>query len=252
MSTSRKIMAGTVLALSLALPALVACGRGSTPGGSGTPTPPVSPSVAITQSPSAAPTTPAPAPTPTATVAPTGWTVLSARVAYPWRWPNGNGPATVSHSYPVPPVPKLIQIGAGDHPSDPGERAFQRMSFTFTTAFPSYRFEFVDRLVGDGNGQPIPLEGLGVLKVVFVQAQAHTDDGTASTIASQPPRHLGYHRMVSYAQAGDFEGYLTYGIGIAWPIPHSNPQIAVRAYEVTMVNGAGQHRYVIAIDVDAR
>jgi hypothetical protein len=33
------------------------------------------------------------------------------------------------------------------------------MSFTFTAAFPSYRFEFVDTLIADGTGKPIPLKG---------------------------------------------------------------------------------------------
>jgi hypothetical protein len=56
---------------------------------------------------------------------------------------------------------------------------------------------------------------------------------------------------VSWAQAGDFEGGLTYGIGIAWPNPLSNPQFAVRAVEVGKATAQGQHRYVVAIDIDA-
>jgi hypothetical protein len=38
--------------------------------------------------------------------------------------------------------------------------------------------------------------------------------------------------MTDFAQAGDFEGILTYGIGATRPVPHSNPQFPVRAYEV--------------------
>jgi hypothetical protein len=55
----------------------------------------------------------------------------------------------------------LVRIGVADHPSDGGERPFNRMSLSFTTAFPSYRIEFVDRLIGAGNGQTFLLEGLG-------------------------------------------------------------------------------------------
>jgi hypothetical protein len=106
--------------------------------------------------------------------------------------------------------------------------------------------------MADGSGQPIPLEGSGVLRIVFNPAQAHTTDGTASSILRQPPARLGLNRMVAYAQAGDFEGYLTYGIGITYPIPQSNPQIQVRVYEVTYTNGLGDYRYVVAFDVDAR
>ena len=42
-----------------------------------------------------------------------------------------------------------------------------------------------------------------------------------------------------------------YGIGVTRPVPQSNPQTLVRAYEVETVTPAGQHRYVVAIDIDA-
>lgn len=59
-------------------------------------------------------------------------------------------------------------------------------------------------------------------------------------------------RMVDYAAAGDYEGVVTYGIGIAWPVAHSNPQIAVRIYEVVRYDGQDSRQYVVAVDVDAR
>jgi hypothetical protein len=213
---------------------------GSSPAPSGTTLP------TATAGPPAGQVTPTP---PTATTAGPGGTVVSSRVAYQWAWPVPGG--TVTHSYPVPPVPKLVAVSVGDHPNDPGEPPYNRMTFTFTTAFPSYDFTYENELVADGSGEPVPVDGLGVLKVTFRQAQAHTDDGTASTITSQPARHFGYIRMVDYAQAGDFEGVLTYGIGITWPIPQSNPQIPMRVYEVERVTATGQHLYLVAIDVDA-
>ena len=94
------------------------------------------------------------------------------------------------------------------------------------------------------------MPGDGVLKVTFHEAQAHTATGGTS-IVSQPPPGLGMTRMVSWAPVGDFEGALTCGIGIAWPIPQSNPQFAVRVTEVEKVTSQGQHRYVVAFDVDA-
>jgi hypothetical protein len=57
--------------------------------------------------------------------------------------------------------------------------------------------------------------------------------------------------MASYAQAGDFEGVITYGIGIAWPAGRTNPQIPVRAYEQETVDAQGVHHFTVAIDVDA-
>ncbi len=177
--------------------------------------------------------------------------MLTARVSYPWHWPNDAAePGRVTHTYPVPPVPELVQISVGDHPGAAGERPYNRMSFTFTTAFPSYRIEFADHLVADPRGDVISLRGMGVLAIVFTTAQAHTVAGTSS-IVSQPAESIGFGRMVDYARAGDYEGVLTYGIGIAWPNAHSNPQIAVRAYEVEVVTASGSHLYVVAIDVDA-
>lgn len=241
-----------VAALAAVLITTSGCGK-QQPGDELTPAP-------TTQATTAAPTEP-PTPLPPSSTQPgeqptaTGAaaqdpTVISSRVTYQWNWPNGT-PASVRHTYTTPPVPALIRIGAGNHPGDAGERPFNRMSFTFTTAMPGYDVVFVDRLVGDANDQSIPLLGRGVLRVTFRQAQAHVADGTRSTVVAKPARYLGMRRMVDYAQAGDYEAVLTYGIGIAWPGAQSNPQIAVRVYEVVRVDTHGQRQYVVAIDVDA-
>ena len=259
--------APVLMALTLALVPVAACGgRGSGPSTGSTP-PTAAPS---TSTPGATTSLPA-QPSPTSTGGQGGGgqggggqggqggqagqagQVVSSRLAYQWNWPNDTGrPGVVQHTQHVPPVPALVTIGVGDHPSDPGERPFNRMSFTFDTGFPGYRFFFADRLYGDGTGEPIALAGRGVLVVRFSVARAHSADGTRSTITSQPPANLGLRRMVGYARAGDFEGVLTYGIGITWPNPRSNPQIQVRAYEVERVTAQGQHRFVVAIDVDSR
>lgn len=220
---------------------------------------PAAPAPSGSTSATAAPTGPAapagptgPAPSSSTTAPATSSQVVSSRIAYPWHWPNDvTAPGRVLHTYPVPPVPQLIQISVGRHPAADGQPPYERMSFTFTTAFPGYHFEFTDKLTGDASGMMVPLNGMGVLKIVFSQAQAHMASGAGSTIISQPSRNIGYPRMRDFAQAGDFEGVLTYGIGVAWPIPHSNPQFAVRAYEVETVTATGQHRYTVAIDIDA-
>jgi len=246
----RRALMGVLPLLMLTVPVMIGCGSNAPPRGSPTTSPPTT-----TTGPSASPTATATtaAPTPPATTPPAipGWTVVSSRVAYQWHWP-GSTPVTVTHTYRVPPVAELVAIDAGNHPSDPGDRPYNRMSFRFTTGYPSYTFRYVDRLVADGSGEPIPLAGRGILQVVFNPAQAHTQGGTASSIRSQPPAHLGMSRMVAYAQAGDFEGYLSYGLGITWPNPQSNPQIAVRVYEVTYVDAQGAHRFAVAFDIDAR
>ena len=177
--------------------------------------------------------------------------VLSFRLAYPWHWPNDTAkPGHVTHASAGPPVPELVQIKVGAHPAASGDRAYNRISFTFTNAFPAYQIAFASSLVSDGSGKVIPLGGQGVLKIVFTGAQAHTADGTKSSIISQPSSSIGFQRMTDYAQAGDFEGVLSYGIGITWPAGHAGQQLPVRAYEQETVVG-GQHRYTVAIDIDA-
>ena len=252
MITIRKAHAGTILAVALALASLAACGNNVAPSAGATPSHlPVTHPVTqpVTTAPAPPPSaTPTAAPKPPASTTPTE-TVISSRVSYPWHWPNdATRPGSIGHTYPVPPVPKLVAISAGDHPSDPGEQPYNRLSFTFTKAFPSYQFHFVNALTSDPSGRTIPLGGNGVLAVTFRQAQAHTANGSSSVV-SQPSRHLGYTRMVDWAQSGDFEGVLTYGIGVASAVPHANPQLPVRTVEVEKVSAQGQHLYVVAIDV---
>jgi hypothetical protein len=222
----------------LVLGALAGCGSSAPSGAAAPPSPSGSP---------AAPSSPASV----TTASPTAPAVVSSRVSYPWHWPGDvNRPGQVQHSYPIPPLPRLIAIGADGHPAQQGERAYDRMSFTFTAAVPSYKFTFTKALAADPSGKPIKLAGNGVLKVTFHLAQAHTASGRSSVI-TQPPAQLGLNRMVSWAQAGDFEGVVTYGIGVSWPSSQSNPQIPVRAMELEKVTAQGQHLYVVAIDIDA-
>ncbi len=240
MRQGRKTCACALLTLALALAALAGCGNNTAHPGASGPSPPPASGSPTPAAPPVSPTSAAP-----------GERVVSSRVTYPWHWPNDvHHPASVQHTYRVPPVPMLIAISAGNHPRDPGDRPYNRMSFTFTTAFPGYQLQFVSTLTGDASGRPVALGGNGVLKVTFREAQAHTAAGRTS-VAAQPPARLGFTRMAGWAPAGDFEGVLTYGIGISWPIPHSNPQLAVRATEVEKVTAKGQHQYTVAIDVDA-
>ena len=247
MKSVRTAVAAAALSIAVVPVTLAGCGSqpatpAATPSSTPTATAPVSPGTPVpTQTPGPGATSPAPS-----------IRVISSRLAYPWHWPNDAArPGRVVHSYPVPPVPELVQISVGYHPGEHGQLPYSRMSFTFTQAFPGYHFEWVSQLVSDASGKVVPLAGTDVLKVVFDQAQAHSADGTRSTIVSQPGRPIGYPSMTDYARAGDYEGVLTYGIGSTRAVLHSNPQTSVRAYEVEVVTAAGQHRYVVAIDINA-
>lgn len=169
-----------------------------------------------------------------------GATVVSARTTFPWGTLNGG--QRIAHDVPVPPVPVLVTIGVGDHPHDPGERPYNRMTFSFATAMPAYLVEYVPRLVGSAKGGPIPLPGTAVLRITFTTAAAHLATGTSS-VRSAPGPTLGLSRMLGYAQGGDFEGVLTYGIGVSAARP-------VRLYEATY-RAPTETLYVVAVDVDA-
>lgn len=181
--------------------------------------------------------------------------VISSTITHDWSWPGQGSPFRTAHEHAVPiapppaaPLPTLYTIGAGQHPSD--TPPFDQLSFRFNGGFPSYDIQFVPELLADGSDLPVPLPGTGsILKVVFRGAQAHTADGTASSIKSSPGPSIGYKALTSYAPAGDFEGVLSYGIGVGRQMG-TVPETKVRVYEVEKIE-QGQHLYVVAIQLDA-
>lgn len=184
-----------------------------------------------------------------------GDTVISSTITHDWSWPGQGTSFHTDHQNAVPiapppaaPLPTLYSIGAGQHPSD--APPYDQLSFRFNGGFPSYDVGFVPALLADGSGLPIPLPGSGsILKVVFHGAQAHTADGTGSTIKNSPAPAIGYKALTSFAPAGDFEGVLSYGIGVGRPVG-TVPQTKVRVYEVEKIE-QGQHLYVVAVQLDA-
>ncbi len=181
--------------------------------------------------------------------------VISSTVTHNWSVPGPATPFHTDHENPVPiapapaaPLPTLHAIGAGQHASD--SPPYDQLSFRFTGGFPSYDVQTVPELVNDGSGLPIPMPGTGsILEVTFRGAQSHTADGTASTVTSAPAPAIGYHALTSYAPAGDFEGVLSYGIGVGRPMS-TVPETKVRVTEVEKIE-QGQHLYVVAIQLDS-
>ncbi|HSL37051.1 MAG TPA: hypothetical protein VK883_09490 [Arthrobacter sp.] len=184
-----------------------------------------------------------------------GARVISARIVLDWTWPGPGSPFEETHENPVPvapppaaPLPALYAIGAGSHPAE--TPPYDQMSFRFLGGFPSYNIEFVPELIADGSGLPVDMPGTGaILKVVFDGAQAHTEDGTASTITREPGPALGYPALTSYAAAGDFEGVVSYGIGVGRPVDPV-PETKVRVWEVEKIE-RGQPVYVVVVQLDA-
>jgi hypothetical protein len=176
--------------------------------------------------------------------------VVSYQVSYNWGVPSTT--VEIKHTTtppiappPAPPLPYLVGIYAADHPE--GAPAYQRISFYFRGAFPGYRFSYVPSVLSDGRGEPIPLQGNAFLRLAFVGAQAHGDSGS-STITASPPSSLGYSALKSYGFGGDFEGYVTYGLGIQ-VAPNSDQARQIRTGELKKSDGSSGYFYVVHVDV---
>ena len=89
---------------------------------------------------------------------------------------------------------------------------FDRIVFEFNSAAkPSGTAKAVPVLIGDFTGEKVPIAGRGIIRVVL-QGQAHTDDGRATVDTTQA---FGLKNILAVRNAGDFEGVLTVGVGLA-------------------------------------
>jgi hypothetical protein len=165
------------------------------------------------------------------------------RVSYDWAVPSDQ--VTIPHPAEMP-VPYLVAIDVGDHPE--GSTPYQRISFSFREGFPEYNLQYVRSVVGEGTGTPIALQGNTFLRVGFVNAQAH-DDAGASTLETAPGPTIGFTNLKSYGSAGDFEGHVTYGLGIQ-VAPDSDQILPVRAGELTRTDGSSGTHYVVYVDLE--
>ncbi len=104
----------------------------------------------------------------------------------------------------------LVAIRAAHHAE--ATPTYDRVVFEFSKPVPLLRIEYVKNLIGDGSGLPVPIAGRAILCVQFTPAQAHNDGGQATA----PNRMtLKLPLIKAIVSAGDFEGVVTYGIGLA-------------------------------------
>jgi hypothetical protein len=221
------------------------CAQPAGPGGTATqPAGGATPSAALPTSatnPTAPPEPPASEPTAVA---------LEYRVTYDWGIPSDR--VTIPHTVqvpiapaPEPPLPYLVAIYVGDHPE--ASPQYQRISFYFRGAFPECNLQYVPSVSAEGSGEPIPLQGNAFLRVGFVNAQAH-DNAGESTMTVMPQDPIGFQNLKSYGSAGDFEGHVTYGLGIQ-VAPNSDQVLEIRAGELKKPDGVGGTYYVVHFDV---
>lgn len=110
------------------------------------------------------------------------------------------------------PTPLLVDVRVGGH------RAFDRVVFEFDGPRPGYTVRYVPQVIADGSGEPVHLKGRAFVEVTMRPAAAHDDSG-AATFPGPLPTIANTAALRDIADAGDFEGVITWGIGVAARTP---------------------------------
>ena len=116
----------------------------------------------------------------------------------------------VSHAA-APQVSTLVAIRAAYHPE--ARPRYDRIVFQFSGPVPHVDApRYVKQLIADPSGRPVTINGHAILQLTMRDiAQAHNDQGRLTA-----PTRIRYslRNVREVVNAGDFEGVLTYGIGL--------------------------------------
>ncbi|HEU5474925.1 MAG TPA: hypothetical protein VFV67_30145 [Actinophytocola sp.] len=109
------------------------------------------------------------------------------------------------------PTAILVDVRTGNHPDE----GYDRVVFDFrdNTSTPGFSVSYVDQIIEDPSGNPLPMLPGAKLLVSMRWAAAHENGNT-----TVPPGDLdlrpGLARIKQVKRAGDFEGVLTFGIAV--------------------------------------
>jgi len=120
--------------------------------------------------------------------------------------------AAISQPQPAPPVATVVALRAAYHAE--AKPRYDRVVFELDQQLPEHlRVEYVTQLIEDGSGFPVSVAGNRILQVTLSPTHAHTEQGKA-TIA----RRVRYSmpNVKEVVLVSDFEGTVTFGIGLAW------------------------------------
>lgn len=101
-----------------------------------------------------------------------------------------------------------------------------RLVFEFDTpGLPEWKVEYVDRPVRDcGSGDTVPVAGDAWLQIRFSGAQAHTEQGASTSGPRRRPLAQTIAREL--VRTCDFEGEVTWVVGVAKPNPYTARALA--------------------------
>jgi hypothetical protein len=89
---------------------------------------------------------------------------------------------------------------------------YDRFVVRWSSGNPSYRVRYVTQVTQDGSGNPVTLQGTHFLTVRFSPARAHTAAG--GSVGGPKVRTPLFTSLRQMKLAGDFEGVVTYGLGV--------------------------------------
>jgi hypothetical protein len=104
------------------------------------------------------------------------------------------------------PAPQLVGVQTTQRPG------YDRVVFTFDGARPGYRVRYVPRVAAQ-DGRPLALDGEAFLEVRFDPAQARDPAGRPTFATGTRSPGSPVLRQVRFA--GDFEGRVVFGLGLA-------------------------------------
>jgi hypothetical protein len=105
------------------------------------------------------------------------------------------------------PAPQLTGVRTGRHAT------FDRVVFDLSGQPSGYHVGYVKVVRADGSGKVISMRGNYYLLVRLTPAVAHDDSGTA-TYNGPHKFWVGYPQLRQVAFAGDFEGTVSFGLGL--------------------------------------
>lgn len=122
-------------------------------------------------------------------------------------------PVSVAPTLPVRP---LVEVRAAPQPG----LDYERVVFQLDGGVPGYWVRYVPRPVtADGSGAPVAVDGVAILEVTLADATGHDDSGRSVTRTPDRFRPPGTTAIREIVRTGDFEGRVTWAIGLATQVP---------------------------------
>jgi hypothetical protein len=119
------------------------------------------------------------------------------------------GGGVTAAAQPATTLPALTAIRTGQHPG------FDRVVLDLSgSPTPTVTNRWVDELTADGSGEVVWLTGEHFVEVVSSPAAAHDDAGNLTYAGPDKFRTRNLRNVMAVALIGDFEGYLSIGLGL--------------------------------------